>query len=54
MLLKELTELLGASGDEKEVREKIKEIVKPYVDELYVDRIGNLIACKKGKRKNQR
>ncbi|ABY95484.1 MULTISPECIES: M42 family metallopeptidase [Thermoanaerobacter] len=50
MLLKELTELLGASGDEKEVREKIKEIVKPYVDELYVDRIGNLIACKKGKK----
>jgi len=50
MLLKELTDLMGASGDEKEVREKIKEIVKPYVDELYVDKMGNLIACKKGKK----
>jgi len=50
MLLKELTEIMGASGDEKEIREKIKSIVEPYVDNVYVDKIGNLIACKKGKK----
>ncbi|HAA64658.1 MAG TPA: aminopeptidase, partial [Thermoanaerobacter sp.] len=34
MLLKELTEIMGASGDEKEIREKIKSIVEPYVDNV--------------------
>jgi len=50
MLLKELTEIMSASGDEKEIREKIKSIVEPYVDNVYVDKMGNLIACKKGKK----
>ncbi|MGB9680550.1 MAG: M42 family peptidase, partial [Thermoanaerobacteraceae bacterium] len=50
MLLKELTEIMGASGDEKPIRDKIKNIIKPYVDDMYVDNMGNLIACKKGKK----
>jgi len=50
MLLKELTEIMGASGEEKLIREKIKNIIKPYVDDMYVDNMGNLIACKKGKK----
>lgn len=50
MLLKELTEIMSASGDEKEIREKIKSIVEPYVDNVYVDKMGNLITCKKGKK----
>lgn len=49
MLLKDLTETMSASGDEKEIREKIKSIVESYVDNVYIDKMGNLIACKKGK-----
>ncbi|MGC8821086.1 MAG: M42 family metallopeptidase [Fervidobacterium sp.] len=46
--LKELTELKGVSGFEDDVREYIKEKIKDKVDGLYVDRMGNLIALKKG------
>ncbi|MDP1694980.1 MAG: M42 family peptidase [Candidatus Woesearchaeota archaeon] len=48
-LLKRLMELPGPSGDEWRVRELIKKEIKPYVDELYADKFGNLIAHKKGK-----
>lgn len=47
-LLKELTQLWGVSGYEKEVRLYIEEIVKPYADEIMTDAIGNLICLKKG------
>ncbi len=50
MFLKELTELNGGSGDEGRVREFIESKIKDSVDELKVDRLGNLIALKKGKR----
>ncbi|SNX55429.1 M42 family metallopeptidase [Thermoanaerobacterium sp. RBIITD] len=53
MLLKELTEIMSTSGNEGEIREKIKSIVKPYVDDVYVDKIGNLIAYKNGKKNNK-
>ncbi len=46
--LKELTELKGVSGFEDDVREYIKEKIKEKVDELFVDRMGNLLALKKG------
>ncbi|QEK13180.1 M42 family metallopeptidase [Crassaminicella thermophila] len=49
MLLKKLTELPGVSGNEKEVRDFILSEIKPYVDEIKIDRLGNLIAVKKGK-----
>lgn len=48
MLLRKLTEASGVSGNEKEVREIIIEEIKDYVDELTVDKIGNIIAYKKG------
>uniref|UniRef100_A0A7C5RJI0 M42 family peptidase n=1 Tax=Fervidobacterium thailandense TaxID=1008305 RepID=A0A7C5RJI0_9BACT len=46
--LRELTELKGVSGFEDDVREFIKEKIKDKVDEVFVDRMGNLIALKKG------
>ena len=52
--LKELTELKGVSGFEDDVREYIKEKIKDKVDELFVDRMGNLIALKKGNGKGKK
>jgi endoglucanase len=46
MLLKKLTDANGMPGFECEVREIIKEEIKHHVDEMYVDRMGNLIAVK--------
>lgn len=48
MLIKELCELSGVSGNEGAVRNFIKEKIEPYADEIMVDTIGNLIALKKG------
>lgn len=48
MLIKELCELSGVSGNEGAVREFIKEKITPYADEITVDTMGNLIALKKG------
>ena len=48
-LLKKLVEEYGPSGDEGKIRDIIKKEIKPYVDELYRDKFGNLIARKKGK-----
>ncbi len=50
MLLKELTELNGGSGDEGRVREFIKSKIEGAVASVEIDRIGNLIALKKGSR----
>lgn len=47
MLLKELTELYGVSGNEKEVREFIKSKAEKYSDEIKVDSMGNLVCVKK-------
>ncbi|MEW9097376.1 MAG: M42 family metallopeptidase [Clostridiaceae bacterium] len=49
MLLEKLSNASGPSGYEGEVRNIIKEEVKKYVDEVIVDRMGNIIAHKKGK-----
>ena len=48
ILLKELTGLHGGSGDEGSVRERLADLVRPYVDEMKVDATGNLICLKKG------
>lgn len=48
MILKDLTELNGVSGNEDPVRDYIKNIVKQYTDDVTVDKVGNLIAFKKG------
>lgn len=47
-LIKKLTEAFGPSGAEDSVREVIRKEVQPYVDEITVDALGNLIAHKKG------
>lgn len=54
MLLKQLTESSGVSGNEKEVRDLIISEIKEYVDTLKIDRIGNIIAYKKGKDTNKK
>ena len=47
-LLKNLTEAVGVSGDEKEIRLLIRDLIADHVDNWEVDTMGNLIALKKG------
>jgi putative aminopeptidase FrvX len=47
-LLQQLTEAVGVSGVEKEVRLLIKGLIEAHVDSWHVDGMGNLIAVKKG------
>ncbi len=46
-LLKQLTEALGVSGNEDEVREIILKEATLWADSVSVDRIGNVVATKK-------
>ena len=46
MLIKKLTGACGLPGYEKEVREIIKAELEGHVDEIFTDRLGNLIAVK--------
>jgi len=48
-LLNKTTQVPGAPGYEYKVRGFITEQIKGYVDEIYTDPMGNLIAVKKGK-----
>ncbi|ADL12807.1 M42 family metallopeptidase [Acetohalobium arabaticum] len=48
MLLGKLSEAVGISGAEDEVRDLIKEEVADYVDEVKTDALGNLITYKEG------
>ncbi|MBL0387965.1 M42 family metallopeptidase [Tumebacillus sp. ITR2] len=50
MLLKRLTEAVGPSGFEDEIRQVIYEEIKDHVDHVYTDVLGNLIAEKHGTR----
>ncbi len=47
-LIKKLTETFGPSGSEGPIREMIRKEVEPFVDEIRVDALGNLICLKKG------
>ena len=49
MLLERLCNECGVSGDEGRIREIIKSEITPYVDNITVDSMGNIIAFKKGK-----
>jgi len=49
MYLSELTALRGVSGDEGTVRNYLKEKLMPLCDKIEVDKMGNLLAFKKGK-----
>jgi endoglucanase len=48
-ILEKLSNANGVTGREGEVRDLIKRFLKPYVDEIREDKLGNLIALKKGK-----
>ena len=48
-LLKEITEVAGASGYEQRIREIVLREITPLVDEKSVDNMGNVYAIKKGK-----
>ncbi len=47
-LLKEICEVSGVSGYEQKIRELVLREVKPIVDEVNTDNLGNVIAFKKG------
>jgi endoglucanase len=49
-LLEQLSNAFGPSGHEDDVRDILIDVVKPLVDEVRVDRVGNLIATKRGRR----
>lgn len=53
-LLKRLTEAKGVSGNEDQVRQIIIEEITPLVDEVNVDRIGNVIGFKKGRKSDKK
>jgi len=48
-MLKALTDAKGIPGNEREVREVMKEYIAPYADEVSTDGLGSLIAKKTGK-----
>lgn len=47
-LLEKLTQVYSPSGNENRIREVIENEIKDFVDEMYNDNLGNLIARKKG------
>ncbi|MGQ9608176.1 MAG: M42 family metallopeptidase [bacterium] len=47
-LIKRLTEEYGPSGAERKVANIIKEEITPFVDEVKIDKLGSVIARKKG------
>jgi putative aminopeptidase FrvX len=48
MILRELSEAVGVSGDEGDIRAAILSAVRGHVDETRVDPLGNLLALKRG------
>ncbi|HSH34874.1 M42 family metallopeptidase [Schnuerera sp.] len=54
MLLKRLTEASGVSGNEKEVRDIILDEIQNYVDDVIIDKLGNIITYKKGKNSSKK
>ncbi|CEP80803.1 M42 family metallopeptidase [Paraclostridium sordellii] len=45
-MFKKLTEAKGVAGNEKDVRNLMKEYINDYADDIYTDKLGSLI-CKK-------
>ena len=48
-LLKQICEIAGPPGNEKQVRDFVVQLVGPLVDEIKSDNMGNVIAVKKSK-----
>ena len=53
-MLKQLVEIWGVSGYEKNVSDYILEQVKDYADEIVRDAVGNLIVLKRGNGENKK
>lgn len=51
-LLEKLSNAVGVSGDEDEIRKLVIEEIKPLVDEFTIDSMGNLLAIKHAKTPN--
>ena len=51
-ILKELSELMAISGDEKEVRDYLKSKYSEYTDEIVFDNLGSVMAIKRSKNPN--
>ncbi|MFD2444696.1 M42 family metallopeptidase [Bacillus sp. CGMCC 1.16607] len=47
-MFKELTEVAGVVGDEKQARQVMEKYIEPYADEITYDNLGSLIAVKTG------
>ena len=52
-LLAEICEAPGAPGHEQRVRDLVLREIKPLVDEIKIDNMGNVIAVKKGEEKKK-
>ena len=50
-LLKNLVSIYSPSSNEENIRNFISKEIKNYVDEVEVDPLGNLIAHKKGRKR---
>jgi endoglucanase len=48
--LEKLSNACGVTGREEEVRDLMKKLLKPYMDEVKEDRLGNVIGIKEGKK----
>jgi putative aminopeptidase FrvX len=48
VILQQLSEAIGVSGDEGAIRAIIREAIADHVDEMWVDNLGNLLAVKRG------
>ena len=48
-ILEKLSNASGVTGSEDEVRALMKEFLKPNVDELQEDKLGNVIGIRRGK-----
>src|SRR5690349_19888252 len=47
-ILKQLSEAIGVSGAEGEIRKVIRGLIEKHVDDIQTDTMGNLTAIKKG------
>ena len=48
-LLAEICEAAGAPGHEQKIREIVLREIKPLVDKVQIDNMGNVVSIKKGK-----
>ena len=51
-LMEELTQVIGISGDEKEVSKVMKKHMEVYADEIVYDNLGSIFAHKKSKKEH--